>query len=78
MFDWVSTVVMDESIQTEIEMVNTTVEIEDQCMKTDQIDKETMSSDGMQSKQADVSCIHALNEHHWHEICVILNVQVIE
>nr|GEV24933.1 hypothetical protein [Tanacetum cinerariifolium] len=34
-------------------------------------DKETESSDGLQPKQADLSCVHVLNEPHLHEIHVV-------
>ncbi|GJY81803.1 uncharacterized mitochondrial protein-like protein [Tanacetum coccineum] len=37
----------------------------------DEFDKETRSSDGLQPKQADLSCVHALNEPHLHEIHVV-------
>ncbi|GKE93460.1 hypothetical protein Tco_1574555 [Tanacetum coccineum] len=33
--------------------------------------KETGSSDGLQLKQADLSCVHALNEIHLHKIRVV-------
>ncbi|GJW04041.1 hypothetical protein Tco_1562897 [Tanacetum coccineum] len=33
----------------------------------------TGSSDGLQPKQADLSCVHALNEPHLHEIHVVPN-----
>ncbi|GKB61111.1 hypothetical protein Tco_0917297 [Tanacetum coccineum] len=36
-----------------------------------EFDKETGSSDGLQPKQADLSCVHALNELHLHEIHVV-------
>ncbi|GJS21390.1 hypothetical protein Tco_0450022 [Tanacetum coccineum] len=36
-------------------------------------DKETGSSDRLQPKQADLSCVHALNELHLHEIRVVLS-----
>ncbi|GKG14291.1 hypothetical protein Tco_0353891, partial [Tanacetum coccineum] len=39
------------------------------CGKSsDEIDKETESSDGLQPKQADLSCVHAVNGLHSHEI----------
>ncbi|GKF78306.1 hypothetical protein Tco_0230776, partial [Tanacetum coccineum] len=40
-------------------------------MNSDEFDKETGSSDGLQPKQADLSCVHALNEPHLHEIHVV-------
>ncbi|GJY31119.1 hypothetical protein Tco_0414614 [Tanacetum coccineum] len=43
-------------------------------MSSDEFDKETGSSDGLQPKQADLSCVHALNELHSHEIHVVLRM----
>ncbi|GKF95418.1 hypothetical protein Tco_0288153, partial [Tanacetum coccineum] len=40
-------------------------------MSSDKFDKETGSSDGLQPKQADLSCAHVLNELHLHEIRVL-------
>ncbi|GJS45039.1 hypothetical protein Tco_0595160, partial [Tanacetum coccineum] len=40
-------------------------------MSSDEFDKETWSSDGLQPKQVDLSCVHALNELHLHEIHVV-------
>ncbi|GJV17084.1 hypothetical protein Tco_1362407 [Tanacetum coccineum] len=37
----------------------------------DEFDKETVSSDRLQPKQADLSCVHTLNEPHLHEIHVV-------
>ncbi|GKA59374.1 hypothetical protein Tco_0758687 [Tanacetum coccineum] len=61
------------SILWETDMVKLVVEIE--CFGTsfDEFDKETESSDGLQPMQVDLSCIHALNEPHLHEIHVVLN-----
>ncbi|GKD31591.1 hypothetical protein Tco_1242369, partial [Tanacetum coccineum] len=39
----------------------------------DEFDKETGSSDELQPKQADLNCVHALNEPHLHEIHVVPN-----
>nr|GEY31882.1 uncharacterized mitochondrial protein AtMg00810-like [Tanacetum cinerariifolium] len=39
-------------------------------MNVDELDTKTASSDGLQPKKADLNCIHALNEHHLHEIHV--------
>ncbi|GJT67904.1 hypothetical protein Tco_1019384 [Tanacetum coccineum] len=55
----------------ETDMVKLVVEIECFGMSFDEFDKETMSSDGLQPKQADLSCVHALNEPHLHEIHVV-------
>ncbi|GKD64825.1 hypothetical protein Tco_1306933 [Tanacetum coccineum] len=62
----------------ETDMVKLEIEIECFGMSFDEFDRETGSSDGMQPKQADLSCVHALNEPHLHEIHVIPNVHVIE
>nr|GEY39556.1 hypothetical protein [Tanacetum cinerariifolium] len=40
-------------------------------MSTDELEKETGSSDGLRPKQSDLSCVHALNELHLHEIHVV-------
>nr|GEV38815.1 hypothetical protein [Tanacetum cinerariifolium] len=40
-------------------------------MGLDEFDKETVSVDELQLGQANQSCIHALNEIHLHEICVV-------
>ncbi|GKD53690.1 hypothetical protein Tco_1287077, partial [Tanacetum coccineum] len=47
------------------------VEIESFGMIFDEFDKEIVSSDRLQPKQADLSCVHALNEPHLHEIHVV-------
>ncbi|GJS90466.1 hypothetical protein Tco_0773102 [Tanacetum coccineum] len=57
----------------ETDMVKLVVEIESFGMSADELDKETGSSDGLQPKQADLSCVHALNEPHLHEIHVVPN-----
>ncbi|GJX85926.1 hypothetical protein Tco_0336700 [Tanacetum coccineum] len=45
----------------ETDKVNHAVEIESFGMSSDEFDKETGSSDGLQPKQADLNCVHALN-----------------
>nr|GEU65960.1 hypothetical protein [Tanacetum cinerariifolium] len=55
----------------EIDIVKLVVEIESFGMNADELDKETGSSDGLQPKQADLNCVHALNEPHLHEIHVV-------
>nr|GEX96185.1 hypothetical protein [Tanacetum cinerariifolium] len=52
-------------------MMKFVVETECVGMNADEFDKETGSSDGLQPKQADLNCIHALNEPHLHEIRVV-------
>nr|GFA48249.1 hypothetical protein [Tanacetum cinerariifolium] len=47
------------------------VEIESFGKSSDEFDKETGSSGGLQPKQADLSCVHALNELYSHEIRVV-------
>ncbi|GKB57937.1 hypothetical protein Tco_0914123 [Tanacetum coccineum] len=54
-----------------IDIVKLVVEIESFGMIADELDKETRSSDGLQPKQADLNCVHALNELHLHEIHVV-------
>ncbi|GKE65395.1 hypothetical protein Tco_1519556 [Tanacetum coccineum] len=69
MVDWLSIVETDKVIHTvETDIVKLVVEIESFGMISDEFDKETGSSDGLQPKQADLSCVHALNELHLHEI----------
>ncbi|GKC20365.1 hypothetical protein Tco_1022515 [Tanacetum coccineum] len=58
----------------ETDKVNHAVaEIESFGKSADELDKETRSFDGLQPKQADLSCVHALNEPHLHEIHVVLS-----
>ncbi|GKA36717.1 hypothetical protein Tco_0723282, partial [Tanacetum coccineum] len=74
MIDELSITETDKVIHTvETDMVKLVVESE--CFGTsfDDFDKETESSDGLQPMQVDLSCVHALNEPHSHEIHVVLN-----
>ncbi|GJY98323.1 hypothetical protein Tco_0515233 [Tanacetum coccineum] len=72
MVDWLSIVKTDKVIHTvETDIVKLVVEIESYGMSSDKFDKETGSSDGLQPKQTDLSCVHALNELHLHEIRVV-------
>ncbi|GKC08538.1 hypothetical protein Tco_1000148 [Tanacetum coccineum] len=74
MIDKLSIVETDKVIHTvETDMVKLVDEIECFGMSFDEFDKETGSSDGLQPKQADLSCVHALNEPHLHEIHVVPN-----
>ncbi|GKD79278.1 hypothetical protein Tco_1341899, partial [Tanacetum coccineum] len=57
----------------ETDMMKLVVEIECFGLNFDEFDKETGSSDELQPKQADLNCVHALNEPHFHEIHVVLN-----
>nr|GEV57232.1 hypothetical protein [Tanacetum cinerariifolium] len=59
-------------------MMKLVVEIEYVGMSADVFDKETGSSDGLKPEQADLNCVHALNEPYLHEIYVVPNVHVIE
>ncbi|GJS80647.1 hypothetical protein Tco_0730528 [Tanacetum coccineum] len=62
----------DKVIHTvETDIVKLVVEIESFGMSSDEFDKETGSSDGLQPKQADPSCVHALNKLHLYEIRVV-------
>ncbi|GJY95823.1 hypothetical protein Tco_0512184 [Tanacetum coccineum] len=62
----------DKVIRTvETDIVKLVVEIESFGMSADEFDKETGSSDGLQPKQVDLSCVHAINELHLHEIHVV-------
>ncbi|GJZ77010.1 hypothetical protein Tco_0641682 [Tanacetum coccineum] len=72
MIDCLSIVETDKVIHiVEIDIVKLVVEIKSFGMSADEFDKETGSSDGLQPKQADLSCVHALNELHLHEIHVV-------
>ncbi|GJY66096.1 hypothetical protein Tco_0468334 [Tanacetum coccineum] len=74
MIDYLSIVKTDKvNHVVETDMVKLVVEIESFCMSADELDKEIGSSDGLQPKQADLSCIHALNEPHLHEIHAVLS-----
>nr|GEY47106.1 hypothetical protein [Tanacetum cinerariifolium] len=72
MIDFLSIVETDKVNNiVEIDIPKLVVEIESFGMSTDELDKETGSSDGFLPKQADLSCVHALNEPHLYEIHVI-------
>nr|GEU77745.1 hypothetical protein [Tanacetum cinerariifolium] len=72
MIEYVSSVKSDMVIHTtKTDMMKLLVEIECFAMSADKSDKETGSSHGLQPKQADLSCVHALNEPHLREIHVI-------
>ncbi|GJU00591.1 hypothetical protein Tco_1110929 [Tanacetum coccineum] len=71
MVDWLSIVETEKVIIVETDIVKLVVEIKSFGMSSDEFDKETGSSDGLQPKQADLSCVHALNELHLHEIHVV-------
>ncbi|GKC22583.1 hypothetical protein Tco_1024733, partial [Tanacetum coccineum] len=67
-----SIVEIDKVIHTvETDMVKLLVKIECFGMSFDEFDKEIGSSDGLKPKQVDLSCVHALNEPHLHEIHVV-------
>nr|GEY79213.1 hypothetical protein [Tanacetum cinerariifolium] len=72
MIDCLSIVDTDKvNHNVEIDIVKLVVEMESFGMSADELDKETGSSDGLQPKQASLSCVHALNELHLHEIHVV-------
>ncbi|GJU24056.1 hypothetical protein Tco_1162677 [Tanacetum coccineum] len=72
MIDCLSIVETDKVNHTvETDIVKLEVEIESFDMSSDEFDKETGSFDGLQPKQADLSCVHALNELHLQEIHVV-------
>nr|GFC97745.1 hypothetical protein [Tanacetum cinerariifolium] len=58
----------------ETDMVKLVVEIKCFGMTFDEFDKETGSSNGLQPKQADLNCVHALNKLHLHETRVVLKL----
>ncbi|GKD87863.1 hypothetical protein Tco_1359017 [Tanacetum coccineum] len=75
MIDYLSIVETDKvNHAVETDIVKLVVEIESFGMSSDKLDKETRSSDELQSKQADLSYVHALNELHVGKIdCNRLN-----
>ncbi|GJV87689.1 hypothetical protein Tco_1531627 [Tanacetum coccineum] len=54
----------------ETDIVELVVEIESFGMSSDKFNEEIVSVDELQLKQADLSCVHALNKLHFHEIHV--------
>nr|GEW99244.1 hypothetical protein [Tanacetum cinerariifolium] len=79
MIEYVSIVENDMVIHNaKTEMMTLVVEIECVGMNADEFDKKIGSSDGLQPKQADLSCVHTLNEPYLHEIHVIPKVLMIE
>nr|GEZ78040.1 hypothetical protein [Tanacetum cinerariifolium] len=73
MVDWLSNVKTDKVIHTmETDIMRLMDEMEICGKSSDEIDKETGSSDGLQPKQVDLSCVHAVNGLHSHEIRVVL------
>ncbi|GKB17891.1 hypothetical protein Tco_0851814 [Tanacetum coccineum] len=74
MIDELSIIETDKVIYTvETDMVKLVVEIKCFGKSFDEFDKGTGSSDGLQPKQADLSCVYTLNEPHLHEIHVVPN-----
>ncbi|GKE35954.1 hypothetical protein Tco_1455276 [Tanacetum coccineum] len=72
MIDELSIAETDEVNHTvETDMVKLVMEIKCFGMSFDEFDKEIVSSDRLQPKQADSSCVHTLNEPHLHEIHVV-------
>ncbi|GJW66493.1 hypothetical protein Tco_0120917 [Tanacetum coccineum] len=61
----------------ESDIVKLVVEIESFGISSDEFDKETRSSNGLQPKQADLSCVHALNVLHLNEIRVVPRGRVV-
>nr|GEV40921.1 hypothetical protein [Tanacetum cinerariifolium] len=55
----------------ETDIVKFVVEVESFGMSSDDFDKETVSFDELQLKQANLSCVHALSKLHLHEIHVV-------
>ncbi|GJQ99746.1 hypothetical protein Tco_0522731 [Tanacetum coccineum] len=74
MIDYLSIVESDKvNHDVETDMVKLVVDIKSFGMCADELDKETGSSNGLQPKQADLSCVHALMEPHLHVIHVVPN-----
>nr|GFA63847.1 hypothetical protein [Tanacetum cinerariifolium] len=77
MIDCLRIVETDKVIHTvKTDIVKLLVEIESFGMNSDEFDTKTGSSDGLQPKQADLSCVHALNELHLHEIHVVPSLTI--
>nr|GEV60726.1 hypothetical protein [Tanacetum cinerariifolium] len=55
----------------EIDIVILMVGVKSFGMSADELDKEIGSSDGLQPKREDLSCVHALNEPILREIHVV-------
>ncbi|GJV41439.1 hypothetical protein Tco_1419879 [Tanacetum coccineum] len=65
---------IDKVIYTvDTDIVKLVVEIEIFSISSDEFDKKTRLSDGLQPKQVDLHCVHALNKLHLHEIHVVLS-----
>nr|GFA70007.1 hypothetical protein [Tanacetum cinerariifolium] len=72
MIDWLGIVETDKVNHiVKKDIVKLVVEIEIFGMSSDEFYKETKSSDGLQPKKADPSCVQALSELHLHEIHVV-------
>ncbi|GJW36166.1 hypothetical protein Tco_0059086 [Tanacetum coccineum] len=72
MIDGLSIVETDKVIHNvETDIVKLVVETESFGMSSDEHDNEIVSSNGLQPKQADLSCIHVLNELHLYEILIV-------
>nr|GEW88192.1 retrovirus-related Pol polyprotein from transposon TNT 1-94 [Tanacetum cinerariifolium] len=70
--DWLSSIETDEvNYIMDTDIVKLVVEIKSFGMSSDDFDKETVSFDELQLKQADLSCVHALRKLHLHEIRVV-------
>nr|GEZ14876.1 hypothetical protein [Tanacetum cinerariifolium] len=72
MIDWLSNDESDKVSHTvKTDIVRLVVEIDRFGKSYDEFDKETGPSGGLQPKQVDLSCVHALNELHLYEIHVV-------
>nr|GEW67524.1 hypothetical protein [Tanacetum cinerariifolium] len=72
MIEWLSNSETDKVIHTvETDIVRLVVEIKSFGKSFDEFDEETGSAGGLQPKQANLSCVHALNELHSHEVRVV-------
>nr|GEZ04493.1 hypothetical protein [Tanacetum cinerariifolium] len=68
---------LDQSLVGRIrvtDMMKLVIEIKCFGMSADEFDKETGLSNGMLPKQADLSCVHALNKPHLHEVHIVPKV----
>nr|GEV87490.1 hypothetical protein [Tanacetum cinerariifolium] len=75
MIDWLGIVETDKvNPIVETDIVKLMVEIMSFGMSFNDFNKETGSSDGLQPKQADLSCVHALSKLYLHEFHVVLTI----
>nr|GEZ89885.1 hypothetical protein [Tanacetum cinerariifolium] len=79
MVDYLSIVETDKVIHTaKTDMVKHVVETKCFDMSVNEFDKKTGSSDRLKPKQADQSCVHALNEPHLQKVVMVDYLSIVE